>query len=548
MSRSGCAFMAGVIVAVCLLASDVAAQIGTGTISGGVDDESGAAVPGATVVVTNMDTGISRSVTTDGAGRYHVPGLIPGTYQALAQLAGFTATLRTGIRLAVGSEVAITLILRVGGVEQTTVVSADAPLVNTSTSALSGLVDEGTVRDLPLNSRSFDQLIALQSAAPQIRNRAAGPGTGQANAYTVAGARPMSNLYMLDGVEMMGAARTTNMPGGALGVQLGVEGIREFEVLTSNYSAAYGKKAGGIVNVATRSGTNRFRGSAYEFFRNDGMDARNYFNPNPAPPPFTRNQFGASLGGPIRSNKTFFFANYEGLRQKLGLTSITIVPDDNARRGLLPDPANPGQFVNVGVAANVAPYLPLFPLVNGRNFGDGSGEHVSSPEARSEQDYVLVRVDHKLSERDGVFGRYNVSDGEQLRPDINPLTLDDLRSRDQSALVEWKRAASTVNALRVGFSRSTQDQDSVSTIPIDPSLHFLDSATTVGSINFGTSGANFSAPGPRRDWRPTVLHCEPPRGLRPGVSPTWWPLLPARGPSATHPAQLPGRKQRAWIL
>jgi hypothetical protein len=484
------------IVAASIVGSSAAAQIGMGTISGRVDDESGGVVPGAIVTVTNVDTGISRTAVTSDAGRYQVPGLIPGSYEVQVQLDGFTTAVRAGIGLAVGGELSIDLVLRVGEVEQTAVVTADAPLVNTSTSALSGLVDQGTVRNLPLNSRSFDQLIALQSTAPQIRNRASNPGTGLAAAYSVAGARPMSNLYMLDGVEMMGAARTTNMPGGALGVQLGVEGIREFEVLTSNYSAAYGKKAGGIVNVATRSGTNAFHGSGYEFFRNDSMDARNFFNPSPEPPPFNRNQFGVSLGGPIRTNRTFFFSNYEGLRQKLGLTTITIVPDDNARRGLLPDPANPGQFVNVGVAPSVAPYFVLFPTVNGRDFGDGSGEHVSSPVARFQQDYFLVRVDHKLTERDGLFGRYNVSDGDQVRSDANPLTVDDLTSRDQSALGEWKRAGDTlVNAFRVGFSRSRQDQDSVSTVPIDPSMHFLESASTVGSITFGTSGANFSALG-----------------------------------------------------
>ncbi len=481
------------------------AQTANGIISGVVQDESGAVVPGVNVTVTNVETGISRSMTTDSAGRYRVPGLIPDHYEVQAQITGFQTEVRKGIELTVGSEKVINLALKVGQVAEKTVVTAEAPLVETTTSSLSSLVGAETIRDLPLNGRSFDQLISLQASMPTNYNRGTAKAAGAAMAFSVNGARGQSNLFIIDGTEMVGGGNQTSMPGGVLGKLMGVDAVQEFTVLSSNYSAAYGKKGGGIINIATKSGGNGLHGSMFEFLRNAKLDARMFFDPNPQPPPFKRNQFGGSLGGPIRKDHTFFFGNYEALRERLGVTSIAIVPDNNARLGLLPDPERPGQFINVGVAPAVKPFFVLYPAVNGRIFKDlrgvptGTGEYISSPSSSSGQDFFLVRVDHKISERDSLFGRYYFSQASQINPQAIPTFNEDNASRDQIVTLEEKRVyPTTLNVIRFGYTRGHLFGTSKPTISLSPELAFLPGAPAPGQINFTTNsvGGSISRAGP----------------------------------------------------
>ncbi|MBI2816078.1 MAG: carboxypeptidase regulatory-like domain-containing protein [Acidobacteria bacterium] len=495
---------AGILGFVFLFSVAAVAQTATGSISGLVEDESGGVIPGVTVTVTNVDTGISSSLPTNASGRYHVPTLNPGHYEVQAQMTGFETALRRGLRLTVGSELVINLVLNVGQVTQTTVVTAESPIVETATSSLSGLVDDKTIRDLPLNGRSFDQLIALQASSPRFRARSSGMVSGISEKYSVNGARTVSNMFLIDGTEMLSGSATNTEPGGALGINMGVDAVQEFVVLSGNYSAAYGKRGGGIINIATRSGSNQFHGSAFEFLRNSALDARNFFDKNPQPPPFKRNSFGGALGGPIRKDSSFFFGNYEGLRQGIGLTNIATVPDENARQGLLPDLANPGQFVRVQVSPAVQPYLAaLFPLPNGRNLGDGSALFHSSPQQIVSQDFFLIRFDQKLSDKDSFFARYNLTQGDQTVPEQIPLFAEFNRSRDQVLTVEGKRAyATTVNLIRAGFSRGNLSSDSNALVSIDPSLRFVTTANHVGQLAYaiGTSTVGsqgvFSRAGP----------------------------------------------------
>ena len=475
--------------------SSALAQTATGVISGVVQDQSGGLVPGANVTATNVETGISQSVSTDSGGRYSVPGLIPDHYEVQAQRTGFQTVLRKGIELTVGSTVVINLILNVGEVTQTTEVTAEAPLVETTSSTLSSLVGQETIRDLPLNGRSFEQLIALQASMPQTYSQSSSlnpPG------FSINGASPQANLFMIDGTEMVGTALSSNLPGGVIGVMLGVDAVQEFS-LASNSSAAYGKRLGGVINIATRSGANMLHGSAFEFLRNSILDARNYFD-LPTIPPYKRNQFGGSLGGRIRKDRTFFYGNYEGLRSRLSLSSVAIVPDNNARLGMIPLTTG-GPLVNVGLATGVAPFLALFPIANGPNLGDGTAEFISSPSQPTGEDFFLGRIDHKISDRDSLFGRIYFTQAHQDAPNAIPNFATLTHNRDEIVTLEEKRdfSPTTLNVARFGFTRSHFIGTNVETTAIPSGLIFVPGAPLPGSINFtgggGLAGGSLTSAG-----------------------------------------------------
>jgi len=262
------------LLAIVFSSATLKAQSG-GTILGVVQDEMGAVIPGAKMTITNVDTGIARTTVSDSGGRYEVTALIPGHYEVQAVVAGFQTEVRKGVTLTVGSELPITLVMKVGQVTQTAEVTAEAPIVETTTDVMGGLVDTQTVRDLPLNGRSFDYLVDLESSAPMYRMNTYNLATGMEQNFSVNGAWLSMNQYLMDGTQLVGAGTVNTAPGGVVGMNLGVEAIQEFQVLTGGYDAEYGKRMGGVVNVATRSGTNQFHRSLYEFLRNNDLDARN---------------------------------------------------------------------------------------------------------------------------------------------------------------------------------------------------------------------------------------------------------------------------------
>jgi hypothetical protein len=264
--------------------------------------------------------------------------------------------------------------------------------------------------------------------------------------------------------------------------------------LTSNYGPAYGKKNGAIVNIASRSGTNQVHGSAFEFLRNSDLDARNFFDRQL--PPFRRNQFGGSLGGAIRKDRTFLFGTFEGLRQNLGLSIIEAVLDNNARQGLLPDTKNPGQFINVGLSPAVKPFLAAFPVANGRNFGDGTAEAIFSPAQVSSQDFYLARIDHWLSDKDSFFARYNFSTTEtRAAGDVVYWGNDAPSSIQVLTLAETRTYNTTVNTIRAGFTRSTLAANQTPTVPLDASLVFFPGAKGLGGITFGPNSTQATLSG-----------------------------------------------------
>ncbi|HEV7513020.1 MAG TPA: carboxypeptidase-like regulatory domain-containing protein, partial [Candidatus Acidoferrum sp.] len=326
------------LLLICLCSPFARSQV-SATLSGVVTDPSGAAVVAASVTATNLDTGLSRDTLTNQAGAYRFLALPVGRYELRVKKEGFAQEIRTGIRLVVGQEATIELGLHVGQVSEQVHVSGDAPVVSVTTQDISGLVGERQVKDLPLNGRSYDLLLTLNPGIVNFTWEKTG-GIGVSNSTTgnnfaVSGNRPQQNLFLLNGVEFTGAAENNMQPGGASQELLGVDAVREFNVLRDSYGAEYGKRPGGQVIIATQSGTNQLHGSVYEFLRNSALDARNYFDQG-STPPFQRNQFGAALGGPIRTNRTFLFANYEGLRQHLHQTSAAFVPDAASRAAAVP--------------------------------------------------------------------------------------------------------------------------------------------------------------------------------------------------------------------
>src|ERR1035437_5667649 len=381
-------------------ASLMRAQLVGGTIAGEVVDPSNATVDHATVLIHNEETGNERSLATSGDGAFSAPSIPVGTYTVSVKRDGFAPLKRTGISLTVGQSIHLHLALTLGDVEQAVTVTDTPASVDTSTLQSEGLVSERQVKELPLNGRSFDQLLELNPATVSYTTqRSGGVGTSNSsvgNMYSVSGRRPQDNLFLLNGIEYTGASEINNTPGGTSGQLLGVEAVREFNVVTDAYGAEYGKRPGGQVSIITASGSNQFHGSVYEFLRNSAFDARNFFDQGSIPQ-FQRNQFGACLGGPIKKDKVLLFGNYEGFRQHLGVSDVTLVPDSAARLGFLP--ASDGSLTNVGVASSVAPLLALWPAQNGPEIGGGIGVAYSHPLQVIREDFGTVRADSTLPEK-----------------------------------------------------------------------------------------------------------------------------------------------------
>ena len=294
------------------------AQIVGGSISGTVRDTSGAAVAGATVTVRQNETGASRILSSNADGRFYAPSVPVGNYVVSVAHDGFQTDQRSGISLAIGQSIDLAFVLGVEKVQQEVVVDAEQVSVNTSTQQTAGLIDERQVKELPLNGRSYDQLLTLNPATVNYSGeRSGGIGTSNSsvgNMFSVGGRRPQDNLFLLNGIEYTGASLINVTPGGTSGQLLGVDAVREFNVASDTYGASFGKRDGAQISIVTTSGTNKLHGSAFEFLRNSAFDARNYFD-QASIPEFQRNQFGGALGGPIRKDKLFLFGNYEGFRQ-----------------------------------------------------------------------------------------------------------------------------------------------------------------------------------------------------------------------------------------
>jgi hypothetical protein len=419
-------------------------QVVGGSILGTVKDDSGGAIPEAKVTVKNRETGAERRAVTDQAGRFTIFSIAIGRYDVVAEKTGFATGRRTGIELAVGQSVSVDLTLPVGEVQQAITIEEAPTPVTLSTQQISGLVSERQVKDMPLNGRSYDQLVTLNPGIVNYTSeRSGGVGTSNSavgNMFAVSGRRAQENLFLLNGVEYTGASVINNTPGGASGQLLGVDAVREFNVVTDAYGAEYGKRPGGQVSIVTASGTNSLHGTVYEFLRNSALDARNFFDQG-AIPEFERNSFGGNLGGPLKKDKVFLFANFEGFRQHLGLSDVTLVPDNAARAQAVPA---------------VQPLLALWPAPNGPELGGGIAMAYSHPLQTIREEFGTTRFDYNLSNNDSLFAVYTIDDSAANTPSGNPLSQILETEREQVVSLQEQHAFSpnVLNTARVGFSRA----------------------------------------------------------------------------------------------
>ncbi|MEE2822097.1 MAG: TonB-dependent receptor [Acidobacteriota bacterium] len=445
-----------VVFTLILAIPSVYGQVRSGTIAGTVSDSTGAVLPGVDVTVTNTGTGQTRSLVSDDEGRYSAPALDLGNYEVRAELVGFQTAVRSGLTVSVGQEALVNLTLSIGEISEEIVVTGEAPLVNTTSATLSDVIDEKQVHELPLNNRNLVELSLLSPGVVQARTASY---TGQTTSpaavkISMGGARIYMTGYLLDGTDITDSSRSSGV-GGSAGSLFGVETVREFNVISNNYSAEYSRFAGGVISLVTKSGTNDFHGSAFWFHRNDNFDARNYFD-RATQPEFKRHQLGGTIGGPIAKDKSFFFFSFEGFRQNTGRSQTAYVATAKARKG---DVDGDG-VAEITVNPKILPFLALYPLPNGKDLGNGRGEYYSTGEEPVNEDFITARWDHNFSDSDSLFVRYTLSDGDRELPGSLPVSgwLSD--SYANYVTIEEKHIFSPnlINTFRVGFQRTTWSQ------------------------------------------------------------------------------------------
>ncbi len=447
-------FLVSVIFAL-LFSGAAFAQTNTGEIAGAVHDPQGAVVPGAAITITGTETGLLRAATTSDNGAFRFVALPAGIYALSAEKSGFAVAKVARIEVLVAEIATVDVALALAGSVQTVAVESSVTMTDTETAHLGSVIKESQVTTLPLNGRDFAQL-ALLNAGVSASGGGGGQqgGEGGVSGYSSNGQRSTSNNFMVDGVD------NNNYEAGSVAQLPSIDSIQEFQVQTNNYSAEYGRSSGSIVNLVTKSGTNQLHGSAYEFFRNNVLDARNFFaDPAFAAPALRLNQFGATLGGPIQKDKTFFFGNYEGFRQVAGITNLTNVPTDTDRSGLFLNPAT-GQMQQVAVNPTSAQLFKLFPEPDTTQSG---GNFVSSPTLTNSTNQYMIKADRHLA-HGMLTARYSFTGATIFYPfqpgqGVTAIPGYGVNDKETSHLASlghtWFISPSNLNEFRFGFTRVT---------------------------------------------------------------------------------------------
>src|SRR5215467_7163782 len=453
------------------------------TVFGTVTDASGAVISGAQVTLLNHSTGLKRDAPTDLLGNYRIAGLPTGNYSARVEKEGFQTQVRKGISLTSASDTMMNMSLTVGDLKQQVTVRADLLTIDNTTSAVSGLLPQQSLTELPINGRDLFKAAILEpgvapteSAAPSLLS------AGKAGQVSINGMRPSWTNVLIDGMDANDPVFGYS-PAGASGLFLGLNELTEVRVLTQTFNAEYGRNGGGVIEEATKSGSNEFHGSLFELHRDASLDAKNYFDlANASIPAFVRNQFGAGIGGPLVHDRTFFYANYEGFREVQASTAIATVPDALAHQGLLPSSSNPGACGNadasgcvaVGIDPRVRQFLALLPPANGADNGDGTGDLITANKGDTNEHHGMVRLDHNFSNTHSVFARYIIDDSSSLVPYFGTPpgtyapgfpTLHEARNQYFSVQDRRNLGHEIFNELRFGINRTTASTSIVDTHP-----------------------------------------------------------------------------------
>ena len=507
--RSMMSGLSFILLFLCASSEFLPAQTVSGTILGVVQDQQGGNIPKAEVSARSLDTGAVRKTTSDENGEYRITGVPAGSYEVTTAVSGFKTEVRSGVAVTVGAEVNVPFSLSVGAVSEKVEVTGEAAQVDTSTSAMGGFVNSTTMRELPLNGRDWLQLALLQPGANfntgQTQTDSGRAQKGNGLAISISGGRPSDNAYRIDGLIVNDYANAG--PGSSLHVNMGVDAIREFSVLTNNYSAEYGRGSGGVINAITKSGTNDVHGSGYGFIRNSVLDARNFFDGRDIAP-FHRFQWGGAVGGPIKKDKTFFFANYEKLGEMKGLTNAFSTLSADAHNGLVCANSACTSKTQLTINPGTKPYLALYPIPNGAVSGNTGIFGFANPRLGHEN-FVTGKIDHYFSSATTLNGSYtydntnlSVLDNYALKTVISP-------SRRINGVLNLQHVFSPtlISVTRFGISRTFayNNQDSNPTTPLltDKSLGFWP-GLNVGDFSisgisgtfcgmggcFGTSGLN----------------------------------------------------------
>jgi hypothetical protein len=480
------------VVAVLSLPLPVRAQATTGNIYGTVTDESKAVLPGVSVAVTNVETGVTRNLISDERGGYRALNLPPGLYAVTAELQGFTTARRERLTVEIGRDIAADFQLRVGAVSEQVTVEAIARNEELGSAVAGGVVSTTQIAELPLNGRSFMQLATLQPGVTMSRGTGRDFTGGFGNLQvSIGGARPEMTGYLLEGTNI--ADISDKAPSSLAGVLLGVDAVKEFSVQTHDYSAEFGRAAGGVISAVTKSGTNTLHGTAFEFLRNSKFDAPNYFDPvdpvtgKQTTPPFTRNQFGGTAGGPIVQNRLFYFASYEGLRQNLSLTHIARLPNANAHNGLVPS-ANRA-LTGVAISPLVRPYFDLlYPIPTGQDYGDGTAELRHTEVDPTHENFFVGKVDWQLGNSDSMLVRISSDRSDSVTHQDHPLFYEPTNTDTRYFTYQDQHVFSSraLNVARMSVNRTARADDVLPTVDISRGMYFT-TDHHFGAITFSPS-------------------------------------------------------------
>lgn len=453
----------------------LSAQVDTGAISGLVRDATGATIPGCRVFVINEATNIELRLDTNEAGYYSAPAVRPGRYSVVVSKDGFNTEKRSGIEVRVQDRINLEFLLGITSASTEVVVSAEAPRLESETSSLGNVVSTKTIEELPLNGRNFSQLATLGAGTLPAKKSA------ERDSFVANGARPVQNSYLLDGIENKN--RIVGFDNGtAQTIQPVLDGIQEFKVQTSTYSAEFGQAAGGVVNVTLKSGANDLHGSLFYFHRNSAISATPYFQPvRGSKPQYLQNQFGATLGGPIVRNKTFYFGSWQSSRELSAAPQVSTVPTAELRQGIFgsrnifdplttrPNPNGSG-YIRDLFPGNVVPQnrwdtvsTRIAALYPEANLPGAVRNYFYNPRQTVFSDQGNLRVDHQLSSKDSIFGRFSINDGRNVQPTLLPEPASTpvfATPTAQSVAASYTRVLqpSLVNEIRFGFMRTRLQQ------------------------------------------------------------------------------------------